>query len=135
MGGDWAALADLWWRLEESMGFVSTTKCLPTALRLKQVSLWVKNTRIGTPALIVETFSAEWRAWWRKINPEWRRAEDGALKKEGDGPWDALRCPGQNGFLNVLVCLKWWRVGLDAESKDWKDAIADVKWVIEGMVG
>ncbi|KAJ6594870.1 hypothetical protein B0H19DRAFT_917802, partial [Mycena capillaripes] len=42
------------------------------------------------------------------------QVRDGVLMPEGDGNWDVLRYPGQNRFLNVLVCLKWWRRAMDA---------------------
>lgn len=38
---------------------------------------------------------------------------------------------GQNGFLNILMCLKWWRDALDVESPDWEEAVNDVTWVLQ----
>ncbi|KAJ7463596.1 hypothetical protein FB451DRAFT_1042746 [Mycena latifolia] len=133
MGGDWAELTGLWWKLEQSTGFVTKPKAHPTTHCPKQIGIWVKNARVGVPELSVDTFSAQWWDWWRVLNPEWRK-RDGALVKEGEGSWDVLRCPGQNGFLNILICLKWWHAALDEETEDWKAAIADVKWVLKGMV-
>jgi hypothetical protein len=46
-----------------------------------------------------------------------------------------MQVPGQNGFLNVLMCLKWWREKISDESEDWKDAVEDVMWVLEQMNG
>ncbi|KAJ7936008.1 hypothetical protein B0H13DRAFT_1589931 [Mycena leptocephala] len=136
MGSEWAAVKDLWWRLEESSGFSSKTKPHPTTCRPKAVGVWVKNARKGTPEFVVEAMEKEWWAWWMAMNPKWRlRAADGNLAKEGDGSWDVLRCPGQNGFLNVIICLKWWRTHMDTASDAWERAVVDVKWVLEQMVG
>ena len=76
----------------------------------------------------------EWWAWWNTINPKWR-VREGTLLKEVKGDWDVLRCPGQNGFLNVIICLKWWRLKMDNASDGWQRAVSDVKWVLGGMLG
>lgn len=75
----------------------------------------------------------EWWKWWTGINPEWR-VSDGELQQKDDGPFDALRYPGQNGFLNVIACLKWWYLAMDTPSDSWKRAVADVRWVIGKML-
>ncbi|KAJ7106175.1 hypothetical protein C8R44DRAFT_638607 [Mycena epipterygia] len=134
MGKDWKAVFDLWWCLEKEDGFKTSTKSHRPARHPKQVGIWVKNARIGTPVFSVEVLSNEWWAWWMDINPKWR-VKDGKLVEEGDGNWECLRCPGQNGWLNILVCLKWWYGGLDGESQDWLRAIMDVKWALEGLLG
>lgn len=66
------------------------------------------------PELMVGPFSTDWWAWWKAINPGWR-LKDGALLQEGAGSWDVLRNPGQNGLLNVVVCLKWWHDKLETD--------------------
>jgi hypothetical protein len=75
----------------------------------------------------------EWWAGWTAMNPQWC-LRNGNLVREGDGCWDVLRCPGQNGFLNIIICLKWWRMHMDTVSDAWERAIVDVKWVLERMV-
>lgn len=52
-----------------------------------------------------------------------------------DGPWGDLDFPGPNGFLNVVVCLKWWRDKLKEESTEWREAVEDVTWVLSRMNG
>ncbi|KAF8183264.1 hypothetical protein K438DRAFT_1599921 [Mycena galopus ATCC 62051] len=132
-GDDWARLVESWWKVEESAGFESSTKTLPTAGRPKQVSEWVKNARKGTPAVDMESFSAQWWNWWIAINPSWRCVVDGKLVMEGEGTWASLKCSGQNGVLNVLACLKWWGAALKGESAEWLEAVRDVGWVLEQM--
>ncbi|KAJ6479775.1 hypothetical protein C8R45DRAFT_832683, partial [Mycena sanguinolenta] len=111
------------------------TKTLPTCGHPHQVAEWVKTARKGTPKVPLDTFPAEWWKWWTGINPQWRLV-DGELRREGEGSWDALRTPGLNGLLNVVVCLKWWRVALkESESADWLRAVEDVTWVLQKMVG
>ncbi|KAJ6493094.1 hypothetical protein C8R45DRAFT_788926, partial [Mycena sanguinolenta] len=133
-GNKWAALVELWFKLEEQSGFVSQTKSHPTALRPKEVGAWVKRARKGTPLVSAATFPSAWRAWWVAINPAWRRSE-GELVREARGDFKVLKCPGPNGFLSVIACLKWWRVALSTEESaaEWKDAVGDVMWVLEQM--
>ncbi|KAF8205186.1 hypothetical protein K438DRAFT_1529246, partial [Mycena galopus ATCC 62051] len=130
-GDEWARLVDLWWKLEESAGFESSTKMLPTAGRPKQVSEWVKNACKGIPKVEIEIFAAQWWTWWTAINPSWRHVIDGKPVMEGEGSWASLKCPGQNGLLNVLACLKWWGAALNGESAEWLEAMRDVGWALE----
>ncbi|KAJ7809103.1 hypothetical protein B0H13DRAFT_1668388 [Mycena leptocephala] len=134
MGCEWSAVKDLWWRLEESSGFSSKTKPHATTGRPKAVGIWVKNAWKGTPEFVVEAMEDDWWTWWTAINPKWR-LRDAKLVREGSGSWDVLRCPSQNGFLNVIICLKWWRTQMDTASDTWERAVIDVKWVLEQMVG
>ncbi|KAJ7725154.1 hypothetical protein B0H14DRAFT_2276069, partial [Mycena olivaceomarginata] len=89
--------------------------------RPAQVSAWVQRARIGSPEIKdVGKFAEEWAVWWQDINPAWRKISLPMPKQ--DGVWDNMDLPGPNGFLNVLVCLKWWRGKLEEESKEWLDA-------------
>ncbi|KAJ7840017.1 hypothetical protein B0H13DRAFT_1649828, partial [Mycena leptocephala] len=113
------------------------TKSHPTTKRPKAVGAWVKNARKGTPEIVgAETIEREWWAWWGAINPGLReRDQDGKPIQQGEGSWSMLSCPGQNGFLNVIVCLKWWYGEMETVSDGWKLVVADVKWVLKGMLG
>ncbi|KAJ7705147.1 hypothetical protein B0H16DRAFT_1254351, partial [Mycena metata] len=129
----WKELVGAWRRLEESYGYASSTKSHPTTNRPKEVGVWVKNARKGTPAIAdVEDFAKRWWVWWKGINPTWR-LRDGDLVRDSSGSWDVLRCPGQNGFLNVVICLKWWHEvdEVGAPSEEWTHAVSDVKWVLD----
>jgi hypothetical protein len=41
---------------------------------------------------------------------------------------------GQNGFLNLLMVLKWWRDAIEVASPDWEEGVGDVTWVLEEMM-
>ncbi|KAJ7195541.1 hypothetical protein GGX14DRAFT_376999 [Mycena pura] len=135
MGADWSSIVQLWWQLEKASGFSTQTKTHATTGRPKCVGIWVKNARKGTPTIEggVEGMERDWWAWWRRINPDWRLRGDELLRLDGD--WGVLKCPGQNGFLNVIICLKWWRAAMEGPSEAWERAIADLKWALECMVG
>ncbi|KAF8177100.1 hypothetical protein K438DRAFT_1544012, partial [Mycena galopus ATCC 62051] len=100
--------------------------------RPAQVKAWVQRARTGVPDIQdVGHFAKGWAAWWQDINPPWRKCCHPMPKMDGD--WSAMDFPGQNGFLNVLMCLKWWRERLEVESQEWVGAIEDVSWVLEKM--
>ncbi|KAJ7806503.1 hypothetical protein B0H13DRAFT_1669770, partial [Mycena leptocephala] len=128
----WTKMVGLWWGLERSTGFASSPKGFATKGRPKEVAYWVKCARKGSPNIEnVGAFVADWKGWWKGINPEWRIARDGTLRRTEEGPWDTMKVPGANGFLSVLVCLKWWK---DAGGEgDWADSVADVTWVLERL--
>ncbi|KAJ7734705.1 hypothetical protein B0H14DRAFT_2408771, partial [Mycena olivaceomarginata] len=115
------------------MDDVSQPKGLPAKLRPAQVGAWVQRARTGKPDIRdVERFANEWAKWWQEINPAWRKVSL-PMSRLGDGPWVGLDLPGANGFLNVLICLKWWREQVETESKEWKEAVEDVTWVLRQM--
>ncbi|KAJ7511760.1 hypothetical protein B0H11DRAFT_2214638 [Mycena galericulata] len=133
-GTTWTALIELWWALEERNAFESPPKGPRGANRPKQVGDWVQRARIGTPRIPdLKEFVNKWWAWWTSINPSWRRV-NGKLVQEGTGPWTELEFPGPNGFLNVVVCLKWWRGKLAEGNEEWEKAVSDVSWVLSQML-
>ncbi|KAJ7860854.1 hypothetical protein B0H14DRAFT_2350494 [Mycena olivaceomarginata] len=134
MGPDWEQLVERWWMLEERWKFTTSMKSHPTKDRPAAVGVWVKNARKGMPDIgMLEVMERGWWAWWKAINPEWQ-LHDGELIQEGNGSWTVLRCPGQNGLLNVVVCLKWWYCAMETPSDAWKSAVLDVKWVLEKIL-
>ncbi|KAJ7226578.1 hypothetical protein C8J57DRAFT_1093114 [Mycena rebaudengoi] len=99
-----------------------------------EIHEWVKATCWGSPEINdMDAFTKHWWVWWESLNPEWRR-QGSRLMREGTGDWRCLDCPGTNGFMNIMVCLKWWGAELVTEeelTKDWLEAIRDVTWVLE----
>ncbi|KAF8190258.1 hypothetical protein K438DRAFT_1763268 [Mycena galopus ATCC 62051] len=121
MGQEWAALMEVWWALEESCKFATSTKSHPMANRPKAVGC----PDIGT----TEEMEGQWWVWWRGTNPAWWQQDEG-WEQTGEGSCDVLRCPGQNGFLSVLA----WYASMDTPSDAWTHTEADVKWVLGKMV-
>lgn len=119
-------------------------KGLPTASRPPQIDWWVGRGRpYGTDVDIpdVKVFGDLWWKWWRGAQPSWRKPEDDDMVRVVRGPWEKLDRPGQNGMLSVLICLKWWKVEIDAmqgrkktaELKRWSEGVADAHWVLQGL--
>ncbi|KAF7367915.1 hypothetical protein MSAN_00856400 [Mycena sanguinolenta] len=130
MGADWAEVTDLWWRFEESNGFLTGDGPRRWDSGSAEDARAFLNLRAGPAAM-----EKEWWGWWKWLNPEWRVRGEGLIQ-EGDGEWDVLKsAPGVNGFLNIMMCLKWWYGVMETPSDSWKEAVADVKWALGRMVG
>ncbi|KAJ7695248.1 hypothetical protein B0H14DRAFT_2238030, partial [Mycena olivaceomarginata] len=131
-GGGWPALVGVWWKREEKVGFEGTKQGHPARKRPTEVKDWIARARKHTPVIAsAEAFGKGWWVWWLDINPAWR-GEERPMSRE-TGEWDCLDLYGPNGFLNVLIALKWWRDAMDEASPDWDEAIADVTWVLREM--
>ncbi|KAJ7224529.1 hypothetical protein GGX14DRAFT_299406, partial [Mycena pura] len=76
-------------------------------------------------------FGESFRKWWLDINPGWRKeAEAGKLFRGNGGAWESLDIPGPNGFLNLLMCLKWWaEAAQNLPGSRWLEAVDDATWV------
>ncbi|KAJ7830045.1 hypothetical protein B0H14DRAFT_2366100, partial [Mycena olivaceomarginata] len=102
--------------------------------RPKEIADWVGRARNYTPAIAdAEEFGKRFWGWWLDINPAWR-TEERPMKREGGSvvvdsglPWP------ETGFLNVLMCLKWWHDAMKEATLDWEDAVDDVSWVLGQM--
>ncbi|KAE9394187.1 hypothetical protein BT96DRAFT_828046, partial [Gymnopus androsaceus JB14] len=78
------------------------------------VGYWARSRRASTysPQRIGNSadFSQQFQEWWRSINPDWRKPNDGPMLQV-KGPadlWSTIRKPGVNGLYLVLICLWWW---------------------------
>ncbi|EIW77719.1 hypothetical protein CONPUDRAFT_156906 [Coniophora puteana RWD-64-598 SS2] len=142
-------LLEEWLRLEQSADFASPqgpAGMLDSKERPREVHWWIARKRLFTvrPSIPdVDKFAGQWWKWWVRLQPEWREiaAPSGPspspLPRHGlDGDWSALDKPGINGFLSVVVCLKWWGSETATASNDplWVTAVEDTKWVMNCIV-
>ncbi len=89
-----------------------------------------------TPPIKDEPSYAElWWLWWSGLQPEWREKDEHDRPIiGGEGSWDCLERPGQNGLLLVLMSLAWWgEVASPTTKTDWIAAVKDVAWVVSQM--
>ncbi|KAJ7030838.1 hypothetical protein C8F04DRAFT_961203, partial [Mycena alexandri] len=101
--------------------------------RPKEVGDWVARARNHTPTISnPEELGKQWWIWWIDINPSWRGEHRPMIRKAGE-PFKSMDFRGQNGFLNVLMVLKWWRNTKKDTSPDWEEAVGDVTWVLQEM--
>ncbi|KAF7378028.1 hypothetical protein MSAN_00226700 [Mycena sanguinolenta] len=132
-GDSWTHLLSVWWRREEGAGFEGTTKSHAARMRPKEVGDWVSRVHNHMPQIgNAEEFGKCFWTRWIQINPAWR-TEGRPMKREGEMSWVGLDIHRQNGFLNVLMCLKWWHDAMDVSLPDWEEAVDDITWVLERM--
>ena len=87
------------------------------------------------PITDVNKYGAEWWAWWKALQPNWREVgTDGRPLQRGEGEWDVLGTPGKSGFLLVLLSLMWWCITPGAAETDCKAAVDDVLWVLTAVL-
>lgn len=139
---DWEHVVDLLFQLERLYRYENPKRGLSTALRPPAVAWWSSRGRPNrlpkSPQIeSVEGFSKEVRTYWESISPEWRHnGVTGVMNRSTSGGWSKMRCPGQNGLLSILACLRWWYMheDLPGGSDSWKEMVSDVIWTLESMI-
>ncbi|KAK7013927.1 hypothetical protein R3P38DRAFT_3206497 [Favolaschia claudopus] len=135
-GPVWEEVVGLWRSREEAKGFISPTKGFSAKHRPQQIGAWIQRARTGKPVIKnVEAFAEQWGLWWYDINPPSRKTKNPLELTKTSGPLAALDVPGVNGFLSILISLLWWRKMLEVESREWRIAVQDVKWVLQQLSG
>nr|GAT44552.1 predicted protein [Mycena chlorophos] len=149
-GPQWESLIKKWYEFEESFDFrepdcTRPTFIWPTEKRPAAVGIWISVARplrlipcikkLET-AEEIDEFGTSVRAWWKAVNPKWRR-KDKFVKTGQHKDWFSVFWPGPNGFFAILACLWWWGTKMDGAPKDtgrWLRLVQDVEWVIRQMM-
>jgi hypothetical protein len=157
LGAPFTAFVALWMELE---GFhcwkTSSVKTLPPSKRPHELTHWVMSGRWRKnsnrteilPSQVEEFGNRVW-IWWCELQPAWQTIKAG---KPGKCPtpvsmfqdnWESLDIYGQNGWLGLLTCIKWWGETLlkvadksqqKDEIEDWLAAIEDMSTMLRGLV-
>ena len=110
MGEEWMELVNLWVLFEARSQYEEVKKLDPTR-RPAAVGLWIgrAHSSMWRPIITdVSKYVASFWEWWSVIQPDWR-LEDGQLVHEHVvGDWEALRLPGINRVVSVVVALFYW---------------------------
>ncbi|KAA1480153.1 hypothetical protein DENSPDRAFT_754361, partial [Dentipellis sp. KUC8613] len=112
---EWARIMDNWLDIESLMRYPDGANWLNTSKRPPQVAAWGKRGRdygwvpqLGT----LSSFASAWRAWWRSLQPEWRRDLENEWPMSRNVPaeesWSTLKKGGKNGLVTVLIPIAWW---------------------------
>ncbi|KAJ7575329.1 hypothetical protein C8J56DRAFT_801757 [Mycena floridula] len=137
----WTALLMKWRAWEQCFGFAqegyNKEKLGGAKIRPEAVEWWTKRKRIPTPDIgDREVFARKWWLWWIHVNPDWRiKSNEGFLERKGDGDWSSMKISGVNGFLSLLICLRWW-IGAASGEKEasWSEAVADMSWALDQLM-
>ncbi|KAF5342740.1 hypothetical protein D9758_015909 [Tetrapyrgos nigripes] len=140
---------------EWSQGLKS--RSLDAKYRPREVSRWiggaryrdsVKRTCIASERII--DFTKDFWQWWCNLQPEWRPtievdtvAKPRVLTTNDENKsWKKLNVAGQNGWLSLIVCVKWWGLALQSQAcnapaawkEDWEQATDDLLGSLEGVL-
>ncbi|KAJ7053257.1 hypothetical protein C8F01DRAFT_943388, partial [Mycena amicta] len=138
LGKAWTALVEQWYAREKATNFVKAAgfKSSKQNPRPKQVSEWVNSGRRASFKPRISNASAFGQVvvqWWYDVNPEWRRQSKWTLLKQA-GDYRSLEVPGPNGFLNILICLKWWADASPGRAgAKWDAAVDEIAWTLHQM--
>ncbi|KAJ3841889.1 hypothetical protein F5878DRAFT_609182 [Lentinula raphanica] len=152
LGPQYNTLIRLWVAFERKSGFDTPHKLAGLAAAKSPVvlSVWRKNRRrflskVDQSGLSTPEFVAELWAWWATLQPQWRTVDNDGKPLPFDDFGDdmaPLDKHGKNGWLCLLVCVKWWGNGLQtlldneqvSVTKDWLVLVADMTKMLQQLV-
>ena len=138
LGPEWDELVAGWLHFERTTEFMGVSK-LGHQNRPPAIGDWIQRARSPTfhPNIVdLGTYSSNFDAWWRSLQPVWR--VDGAtnLLRRREGDWTHLQCSGINGLLSVVAGLFFWGCAVQcntAASKSlklkWMQSLEDILYV------
>ncbi|KAJ3925230.1 MAG: hypothetical protein NXY57DRAFT_907337 [Lentinula lateritia] len=133
LGVDYIYLIRAWIKLERIKDWVYSLKGISAKLRPKELSHWITNCRYdrrnNNPKFQkqdINRFGINFVTWWNSLVNQISTVSgensdgDGRVRKE----WGTLNTSGKNGWLSIIVCLKWWGMGL----RDDREGALGAKW-------
>ncbi|KAK7019366.1 SERTA domain-containing protein 3 [Paramarasmius palmivorus] len=91
----------------------------------------------------VDAFGESVWQWWSAMQPAWRPMQDGRPlpNPQFGAKWDNLNRWGPNGWVLLLVTMKWWGQGIlrldtpnrPARLDDWETALMDMLIMLKGV--
>nr|GAT44652.1 predicted protein [Mycena chlorophos] len=152
LGEQWGEVLKKWYEREEDRGFVvkprpgvttdhctfkasvkKPQKAAPRPECIGEWARWYRSAAFKHNIREAAVFGAALAAWWYDVNPSWRRREGGVLAKE-PGDYSVLDVPGPNGFLAVLIGLRWWAAETKGKpSAEWERMVGDIEWCLQQL--
>ncbi|KAF8190104.1 hypothetical protein BJ912DRAFT_833020, partial [Pholiota molesta] len=122
LGKDWVECVDLWFRLEEKLGYgvmTGTRNALPSiGICPEEWGKFIMKTRgsvrnYETQPIIADSaeFGLAFMKWWHAMQPEDRQSAEAMpspIYGLPDGAWAPLLKAGPNGLISVLTMAVWW---------------------------
>lgn len=144
LGPHYAEFLGYWFQFERLHSWNKSGGRLASFGRPTLISTWIKEGRypprcteplVGVDGL--EQYSRELVAWWRSMRPKT------AFNREVVGSdWVALDKYGINGWLSIVVGMKWWGKclhfaigdGLKAPTEEWISMLKDLNQIIKDLL-
>jgi hypothetical protein len=151
LGVEYRDIVSKWLNLERTTTWESPPLGLKPENQPNALSVWQKKRYSGrepdfSAIEFVASFSVEVWRWWISLQPEWRRIAPGGKLSSPNlkvvrTDWILLDKKGVNGWFGLLVCMKWWGLGLNYMTeeqeelkRDWVRAIHDISVMMDGLV-
>ncbi|KAJ3743032.1 hypothetical protein F5050DRAFT_1551295, partial [Lentinula boryana] len=151
LGGPYTSLVDQWITFERISNWQTKNTGLAKLNRPMELTTWINygrynKKRIKITPERVHQFAVNFWIWWSSLQPSWRAVgEDNRplAAKEMKDDWKSLDHYGQNGWLSLVVCLRWWGEGLMRVQNetlrkegidDWLMAIEDMAIMLGGLI-
>ncbi|KAH8802322.1 hypothetical protein DL96DRAFT_1475715 [Flagelloscypha sp. PMI_526] len=127
-----------WIITEAKFRFQNPSRGFAKAKRPAELNKWIGNGRWRTTHRLTQsskTFGTELMAWWATLTPATDITADSSCEEiRASGDWKRARAPGNNGFLSVVMGLKWWGGQIrDGDEEEWARFDKFARKVIVGM--
>ncbi|KAJ3753449.1 hypothetical protein EV360DRAFT_53454, partial [Lentinula raphanica] len=141
-GEDYTRILQSWIELERTKDWVSPPKGIACKNRPKELTRWIMNGRYdrrgNEPRFKndeLANFGKAFVLWWSGLKQSCSESR-GRGKENG---WGTLNTSGKNGWLSIVVCLKWWGMGLresreEALDEIWRQSMKDVQLTLDEVV-
>ncbi|TCD65946.1 hypothetical protein EIP91_001976 [Steccherinum ochraceum] len=143
------SLVAVWIDYEAVLGYPDgrdRTNHFPIDGRPDQVATWMRTCKLDRNPIArarCNLFIAEFKDWWRSMQPNWRELDDGEWPLSHDVEckgqnWGPLRRGGNRAIYLVIMCVSWWlEHALDSNRddllEDALEAVDEVCWVLRHM--
>ncbi|THU94029.1 hypothetical protein K435DRAFT_669150, partial [Dendrothele bispora CBS 962.96] len=134
LGVEFIELLRRWVEFERFFGWSYTREGLASSNRPQELSNWIKSGRYKAKyggsgpkltGIARKQFSSALDVWWHSLKPK------------GDN-WTLLNHHGPNGWLSLLVGLKWWGLAMENEEleakKEWLDIVLDMSMILDALL-
>ncbi|KAJ4498480.1 hypothetical protein C8R41DRAFT_864675 [Lentinula lateritia] len=139
LGEGYYILFQQWIKFKCLRDWVTSTKGLARSNRPKELSKWILNCRYdrsgNEPLLEKDNL-----AYGLRPPSLHQMSADESAAQNFEKEWDSLNRSGKNGWLSMLVCLKWWGMALGEEDRkgqpgeEWRNMVDDVTVVLSSLV-
>ncbi|KAJ3816610.1 hypothetical protein F5878DRAFT_545577 [Lentinula raphanica] len=122
--------------------WVSPSRGIACTTRPKELTRWIMNGRYdrrgNEPRFDndeLANFGKAFGLWWTSLK---RSCSKSGRGRKGNG-WGTLNTSGKNGWLSIVVCLKWWGMGLGEHREEalggiWRQSIQDVQFTLDELI-
>ncbi|KAJ3769386.1 hypothetical protein FB446DRAFT_220725 [Lentinula raphanica] len=145
LGEEFVCTLQSWIQLERTKDWVSSPKGIACKNRPKELTRWIMNGRYdrngNEPRFendeLVD-FGRAFVTWWTSLMQTVSEPKRGGLKRKRIG-MDTLNTSGKNGWFSIVVCLKWWGMGLGEHragvlGNDWRQSVKEVCLTLDELV-